>query len=76
MREAGTKNKMTRVKGGGGAHAYIPGECLADALEKAGLPRDLATLEMRAYPMKTNWKGQARILIEITAPKAAPQEGL
>lgn len=72
MREAGLWNKLTR-KPGAGVHAYIHKEALVSALEQAGIAQD-AELVMRVSPLKTNWRGRARIIVEIKAIPSPPDE--
>lgn len=58
--------RATRVSNGG-IHVYIPKELLERALEGATLPTDSKSLSVRAYGLRSDTPGSARIILKLVA---------
>jgi len=65
MKQPNEWSKATRKKGTGGIHLYVPKEKLERALANARIDPSEIDLVIKVHPMKTNWRGRARILIEL-----------
>ena len=65
MKEPSGWSRATRKKHSGGIHLYISKELLQRALSYADIPVDEEELVIKSHTFKTNWKGRARIMIEL-----------
>lgn len=68
MRQANAWNRMTRNPREGG-HLYISKEIIDDALTYGGIPQDAPKLMVRAWPMKSDSRGTARVILKIREAK-------
>ena len=74
MKEPSGWSRATRKKHSGGIHLYISKELLERALSNADIPVDEEELVLKSHTFKTNWRGRARIMIELKVERKVNQD--